>query len=79
LLNKADLCALSPTEVLQEILAAGPVETDLTAVCSHEGSDSPGRVLMLAPARGFGTRDCAMGPSIAEGPPGSALGFGTRQ
>ena len=43
LLNKADRCALPPAELLQEILAAGPLEADLTAVCSHEGSDSPGR------------------------------------
>lgn len=76
LLNKADRCILPPAEVLQEILAAGPLETDLTAVCSHEGSNSPGRVLMLAPASGFGTRDSTVGPSIAEGPPGSRLRFG---
>ncbi len=76
LLNKADLCVLPPAEVLQEILAAGPLETDLTAVCSHEGSNSPGRVLMLAPASGFGTRDSAVGPCIAGGPPGSILRFG---
>ena len=76
LLNKADRCVLPPTEVLQEVLAAGPLETDLTIVCSHEGSNSPGRVLMLAPASGFGARDSVVGPGIAEGPPGSARRFG---
>jgi probable selenium-dependent hydroxylase accessory protein YqeC len=76
LLNKADRCVLPPAEVLQEILAAGPLETDLTAVCSHEGSNSPGRVLVLTPASGFGTRDSAVGPGIVEGPPGSMLRFG---
>ncbi len=76
LLNKADRCVLPPAEVLQEILAAGPLETDLTAVCSHEGSNSPGRVLMLAPASGFATRASAVGPGIAEGPPGSTPRFG---
>ena len=76
LLNKADRCVLSPAEVLQEILAAGPLETDLTAVCSHEGSNIPGHVLMLAFASGFGTGDSAVGPGIAEEPPGSMLRFG---
>jgi probable selenium-dependent hydroxylase accessory protein YqeC len=76
LLNKADRCVLAPAEVLQEILAAGPLETDLTAVCSHDGSNSPGRVLMFAPASGLGTRDSAVGPGLAEGPPESILRFG---
>ncbi|MGD0439408.1 MAG: selenium cofactor biosynthesis protein YqeC [Acidimicrobiales bacterium] len=57
-------------------LAAGPLETDLTAVCSHEGSNIPGHVLMLAFASGFGTGDSAVGPGIAEEPPGSMLRFG---
>jgi probable selenium-dependent hydroxylase accessory protein YqeC len=79
LLNKADRCVLPPAEVLQEILAAGPVGTDLTAVCSHEGSNSPGRVLMLTSTSGFGTRASAVGPGIADGPPGSILSFGARR
>ena len=78
LLNKADRCVLPATEVLQEILAAGPLETDLIAVCSHEGSDSPGRVLMLTPS-GLGTRDSAVTPGIVESAPGSILSFGTRR
>jgi probable selenium-dependent hydroxylase accessory protein YqeC len=74
LLNKADSCALPPGQVLQEMLAAGPLGTDMTAVCSHEGSDSPGRVLMLV--SGFGTRASAVGPGVADGPRGSILSFG---
>jgi probable selenium-dependent hydroxylase accessory protein YqeC len=76
LLNKADRCLLPPAEVLQEILAAGPLGTDLTAVCSHVGSNAPGRVLMLAPTSGFGTRGSAVGLDITEGLPGSTLRFG---
>ncbi len=79
LLNKADRCVLPPAEVLREILAAGPLETDLTAVCSHEGANSPGRVVMLAHASGFGTPVSAVGPGIAEGPPGSILRFEARR
>lgn len=67
LLNKADLCVMPPAEVLEEILAVGLPGTDLTVVCSHEGPDSRGSVLILAPASGFGTRDSAVGPGTAEG------------
>ncbi len=79
LLNKADRCDLPPAVVLREILAAGPVPTDMTAICSHEGPNSPGRVLVLEPAAGIGTRASAMAPDIAEGSPGSMLKFGARQ
>ena len=76
LLNKADRCVLPPAEVLREILAAGPLETDLTAICAHEGSNSPGRVLMLAPASRFGKGASLVEPGIAERPPTSTVRFG---
>jgi probable selenium-dependent hydroxylase accessory protein YqeC len=76
LLNKADTCVLPLGQVLQEILAAEPLGTDLTAVCSHEGSNSRGRVLMLV--SGFGTQASAVGPGVAGGL-GAILSFGARR
>ncbi|MGD1012582.1 MAG: selenium cofactor biosynthesis protein YqeC [Acidimicrobiales bacterium] len=79
LLNKADRCVLPAAEVLGQILASGAIEADLIIVCSHDGSNSPGRVLMLAPASGLGTRVAVGASRVAEKSMAPIVGFGASQ